>query len=80
MPLYEYRCEECGNPFALRRSIDQRDAAATCPSCAATRVVRLVSSFAAFGHSDGGSVSLNASPCGGCASTSGCQTCGVKRG
>ncbi len=81
MPLYEYRCEQCGNPFAQRRSIAERDAEIVCPNCAATRVVRLVSSFAAFSHGDGGSVtSLNASPCSGCASTGGCQTCGVNRG
>ncbi len=80
MPMYEYRCEECGSPFSLRRAIDQRDAATTCPTCTSAHVVRLVSSFAAFSHGDGGSVSLNASPCSGCASTGGCQTCGVNRG
>ncbi|MGB8646956.1 MAG: zinc ribbon domain-containing protein [Anaerolineae bacterium] len=79
MPVYEYRCHACGSPFALRRTIDQRDAATVCPNCADTRVTRLVSTFAAFSHGDGSSVSLNASPCSGCASTGGCQTCGVNR-
>jgi putative FmdB family regulatory protein len=78
MPLYEYRCEECGEPFSLRRSINERDEDAVCPACAATKVVRLISSFAAFSHGDGASVvGLNTSACGGCSQTS-CAGCGVK--
>ena len=80
MPMYEYRCEQCGRAFSLRRTIDQRDAAAECPGCGGDQVVRLVSIFAAFSHGDGGAVTaLNSSPCSGCASTAGCQGCGVKR-
>ncbi len=79
MPFYEYRCEECGNPFVEQRAIAQRDEGVTCPCCFDTRVVRLVSTFAAFGHSDGNSVrNLGAGGCSGCAQTS-CQTCGVTR-
>ncbi len=78
MPLYEYRCVECGTPFSERRTIELRDSGVVCPSCAATQVVRLVSSFAAFSHGAGeGTHSLNASPCGGCAQSS-CAGCGVK--
>lgn len=80
MPLYEYRCQECGTPFAERRSIAERDNGICCPHCSAKRAVRLVSTFAAFGHGDGESVrSLGASGCSGCAQTS-CQTCGAGRG
>ncbi len=80
MPLYEYRCQECGNPFSERRTIAQRDEGVTCPRCSATRVARLVSTFAAFARNDGASVrSLGAGTCSGCAQTS-CQTCGVTRG
>ena len=42
-----YRCEACGQPFAERRIIDLRDSGVVCPACAATKVVRLVSAFAA---------------------------------
>lgn len=78
MPLYEYRCEECGQPFAERRTMDLRDSGVVCPACAATKVVRLVSSFAAFSHSAGESVhSLNTSSCGGCSQSS-CAGCGLR--
>ncbi len=77
MPLYEYRCEACGEAFSQRRAIDERDTGLVCPLCAATRVVRLMSSFSAFSHGGGESVrSLNSSACGGCAQSS-CAGCGV---
>ncbi len=76
MPLYEYRCESCGEPFSQRRAIEERDTDVVCPHCATTKVVRLMSSFAAFSHGEGNSVrNLNASSCGGCAQTS-CAGCG----
>ena len=79
MPMYEYRCQECGSPFSIRRSMDERDAATACPNCAGNKVMRQLSTFAAFSHGDSGqSTSLNSSPCGGCASTGGCSSCGVK--
>jgi putative FmdB family regulatory protein len=34
MPLYEYRCEQCG-PFDHRRDTDQASAPLDCPLCAA---------------------------------------------
>lgn len=46
MPLYEYRCEGCGEQFEVRQSIkdDPRDTA--CPHCHAFKATRLMSSFA----------------------------------
>jgi len=34
MPLYEYRCAQCGN-FTLHRMVEQRDRLTSCPCCAA---------------------------------------------
>ncbi len=77
MPLYEYRCESCGEPFSQWRAIDERDTGLVCPLCTATNVVRLLSSFAAYSHGEGNSMrNLNSSGCGGCAQTS-CAGCGV---
>ena len=43
MPLYEYSCRGCGHSFeALVRSQDTP----ACPSCGATDLERLISSFA----------------------------------
>ncbi len=78
MPLYEYRCQECGGAFSQRRTIDERDTGVVCHHCSASSVVRLLSSFAAFGHGENNSVkSLNSSSCGGCSLTS-CAGCGVR--
>jgi putative FmdB family regulatory protein len=49
MPIYEYRCAECGLTFSLLRPMSQSNAEATCPHCTATNTRRLVSSFAAVG-------------------------------
>ncbi|MGE5138443.1 MAG: FmdB family zinc ribbon protein [Rudaea sp.] len=77
MPLYEYHCEECGEPFALRRSIDERDSGVTCPNCSTGRVVRLMSSFTAFSRGESGNVqSVSTGACSNCSSTTGCAGCG----
>jgi len=33
MPIYEYRCEKCGESFELLRSMSLSDADAPCPRC-----------------------------------------------
>lgn len=61
MPLYEYRCTLCERPFEryARTFHDQPD----CPSCGATDVTRLLSTFAV---SSGGASKSAASQSGGC--------------
>ena len=41
MPTYEYQCGECGNGFAVRKSLEQRHSGDCCPACgeAAARVL-----------------------------------------
>ena len=50
MPIYEYRCSQCGNVFELMRSFSQADAPATCPVCGAP-AEKLITVFSStFGY------------------------------
>jgi putative FmdB family regulatory protein len=43
MPIYEYRCSECGADF--EKLVDARTTAMTCPTCAGSQVMRRLSLF-----------------------------------
>ena len=44
MPIYEYRCEDCGKASEiLHRSFKQEEVPA-CPHCGSTKMLRLISS------------------------------------
>ena len=45
MPLYDYRCEKCGEEFEQLVSSSKKNAAAKCPKCDSTRTSRQFSSF-----------------------------------
>lgn len=40
MPLYDYRCQECGEPFQERHGFD--DPMPSCPACGSGDVQRLI--------------------------------------
>jgi putative FmdB family regulatory protein len=40
MPLYDYRCAQCGNTFEARHSFN--DAAPACPACSAPQPERII--------------------------------------
>ena len=46
MPLYEYRCEGCGEQFELVQPVSVRAEDTTCPNCQARKATRLMSAFA----------------------------------
>ena len=48
MPIFEYRCDDCGNKFEKLVPASAREAAAECPSCGRDHVTTQVSSFAAL--------------------------------
>jgi putative FmdB family regulatory protein len=50
MPIFEYRCDDCGNKFEKLVRASAREAAAECPSCGRDHVTTQVSSFAARTH------------------------------
>ncbi len=76
MPIYEYRCGQCGAAFERIRPMAQADAPGTCPQCGSTDVQRCLSLFASFAHDGGETHALGGSSgCTSCAATS-CATCG----
>jgi len=68
VPLYEYRCRICDAQFELRRSFDDADTGAVCPS-GHDDAVRLLPVFASVGRAaDAGASTADrppAGPCGG---------------
>ncbi len=54
MPLYEYRCGNCGRTFEKIRRIADADRAMQCPHCESEATERLLSSFATGGCGGGG--------------------------
>ena len=47
MPMYEYRCRDCGKKFEMLRRMQDADAGILCPDCESEEVERLLSAFAA---------------------------------
>jgi putative FmdB family regulatory protein len=46
MPLYEYRCEGCGQQFEQVQPVSFRAEDTICPHCQARKATRLLSAFA----------------------------------
>ncbi|MFQ5632135.1 MAG: zinc ribbon domain-containing protein [bacterium] len=57
MPIYEYRCKNCGNEFELLRSVSQSDHEVECETCGQRQAEKQFSTFAA---SAGAAKSFNA--------------------
>ena len=49
MPLYEFRCPECGHTWEALRPIGRDGADLACPTCGRTGPEKLLSTFAARG-------------------------------
>ncbi len=61
MPIYEYKCDDCGTKFEkLLRSIDA--AQPDCPSCNSEKLTMQLSTFAAH-SATGASASPDLPPC-----------------
>lgn len=54
MPMYEYRCESCGDTYEKLRRMEDADHDLKCPSCGSTDVLRQVSAFATSLSTDSG--------------------------
>ncbi|MDY7076269.1 MAG: zinc ribbon domain-containing protein [Chloroflexota bacterium] len=62
MPVYEYRCDECGEKFELFVRSTTRKTAPTCPKCGSHKARKDISLFG-IGGASGGS-KANAASCG----------------
>jgi len=61
MPIYEYRCDECGKKFELFvRSMTKQNSSA-CPECGSQQVRKDISLFGVGGTSGG---KMSAASCG----------------
>ena len=61
MPIYEYRCEDCGEPFEVFVRSVSKEAEVACPSCGSETVKRKLSTFASRSSGGGSSISLSSS-------------------
>lgn len=53
MPIYEYRCETCGESFSLLQKMGTGATETTCPHCGSGKVVKQLSACAVGGGSAG---------------------------
>ena len=61
MPLYEYRCDQCGRRFEVLQKIGAASDGVTCPGCGGSQVAKQLSTFASSVSASGSGGSL---PCG----------------
>jgi len=73
MPIYEYKCQDCGTKFEALRSIRDADTLIECKHCHSDKTVRVLSTCNS--RMEGGSTRSNSSSCAGCSGGS-CGNCG----
>lgn len=54
MPLYEYRCPECGHRFEMLQRMGEGAEGLACPRCGAGKMEKQFSTFAASSSGGGG--------------------------
>lgn len=47
VPMYEYKCLDCGKESVLTLTLKDHESAVTCPSCKSQRMEQLISSVTA---------------------------------
>ena len=63
MPLFEFKCQDCGNTF--EKIVPTADAAVSCQQCQSLKVEKLLSVFA-VGTSSRPTSNFDSSPCSSC--------------
>jgi putative FmdB family regulatory protein len=64
MPIYEYRCPDCGHRFEMLQRMGEGGEGLACPRCGAGRVEKQFSTFAATGGAREAAASCGAGACG----------------
>ncbi len=65
MPLYEYRCDDCGHLFEILQRMDEGADGLSCPECGRERLQKQFSTFASAAA--GGPAAAQMAPsCGSC--------------
>ena len=62
MPIYEYRCEECDEPFEVFVRSPSQQADPTCPKCGSQRVKKAISLFGVGGTGESNTSSISCGP------------------
>lgn len=63
MPLYEYRCNDCGKEFEKMVRFSETGQNPACPSCEGQDTRKMISSFASLGNSPAGAGVAASSSC-----------------
>ena len=53
MPIYEYKCQKCGEEFELLRNMSDSDKGITCPKCGEKSPKRVLSVFGTTSSNSG---------------------------
>ena len=62
MPLYEYRCPDCGETFDKIVRFSEADQIPVCPKCGEMNTQKLISAGAVIGTSSSGSATVSRPP------------------
>ena len=64
MPLYEYRCKDCGTEFEKNLRFSEADQLPVCPKCNSSHTRKKISTVVSFGSTSTGSINSTNSSCG----------------
>jgi putative FmdB family regulatory protein len=65
MPLYEYRCNDCGTEFEMMMRFSEADRRPECPACESRKTQKKLSAVASFGSGSPDTGGGSCSPRGG---------------
>jgi putative FmdB family regulatory protein len=63
MPLYEYRCKDCGTEFEKQLRFSEANQLPACPNCNSTQTRKKISSVVSFSANTAGSSASSSSSC-----------------